>query len=319
MNMMVVDQQALSFAIQEGMRINTQVYEAKYPSYDYGRLMFVDTSGPEWSPGVITFTGDRRGAANWQSGYAKDIPLADVTRDMQQKQHFMAAIGYQFNIEEINVARLHNYQLENRRAMSARTAYEEFMYGIAIGNTAAANEKGLRGILNLTGVTAGNFPADGAGGGGGSTLWVNKTPAQIVRDINSLLTGIYTTTLGIELADTVIMPDTLLNYIAGTPYSDTTMETILSFVQRTNVYTIRTGRPLTILGERAAATAGAGSTTRVAAYRNAEDVVKLHLPMPFRFLPIYQDGPLNFTTPGIFRTGGVEALTPQAIRYGDGA
>lgn len=39
--------------------------------------------------------------------------------------------------------------------------------------------------------------------------------------------------------------------------------------------------------------------------------------MPHRFLPVYQDGPLNFTVPGIFRTGGVELLSTATMRYID--
>ena len=54
------------------------------------------------------------------------------------------------------------------------------------------------------------------------------------------------------------------------------------------------------------------------AYSNREDVVKLHLPMPHRFLPVYVDGPTSFEIPGIFRTAGVEVLRTGAFRYLDG-
>jgi hypothetical protein len=53
------------------------------------------------------------------------------------------------------------------------------------------------------------------------------------------------------------------------------------------------------------------------AYKNDGEYVKLHLPMPHRFLPVWQDGPLNYSVPGIFRTGGVELLTTVAMRYLD--
>ena len=98
----------------------------------------------------------------------------------------------------------------------------------------------------------------------------------------------------VELADTIYLPDEALNYIAATPYSATTMETILSFVMRTNLYTLTTGRPLTILSVRelstAATASGVAGTGRMVVYKNDENFVKLHLPMPHRFLPVYQDG-----------------------------
>lgn len=309
-------QQALAFVQNQAMVINRQVYETKYPSYDFARFVSVDTSSPEWSEGVLTYISDQTGAAKWQSGYAKDVPLADVNMSSTQHVFHMAAIGYQFNIEEIGKAQFQGIPLQNRRALAARKAYEQFMWRLTWGGSPDNIEKNIPGLLNAPGVAGGLFPADGTGG---SVLWTSKTPAQIVRDINSLLSGIWTNTLEIELADTLVMPSELYQYIAQTPYSDNTMETILSFIQRSNVYTIETGRPLNISATRAARSVGAGGTGRVLAYVNDPTVVKLHLPMPFRFLPVYQDGPLNFAVPGIFRTGGIEVLAPAAMRYGDGA
>jgi len=308
-------QQSFAFARNTAFTVNAQVYETKYPDYNYSEFVYVDTSSPEWSGGVITYISDMSGKANWQSGFAKDIPLADVSLGDTFKTFEMAAIGYQWNLEEVGKAQFMGIPLQNRKAMAARKAYEIFMYGVAMGSP-SATEKGYLGILNQSGVTAGSFAADGTGS---SALWVNKTPAQIVRDINSLLTGIYTSTLEIEMADTLILPTELLMYIAQTPYSTTTMDTILSFIQRTNVYTLRTGQPIKIVSSRVAKTAGSGGVGRVAAYKNDQSVIKLHLPMPFQFLPMYQDGPMNFVVPGIFRTGGIELLAPGAMRYGDGA
>ena len=47
----VVDAQTLSLLGTETLRINTRVYEARYPSWDFSRLVSVNTSGGEWSGG----------------------------------------------------------------------------------------------------------------------------------------------------------------------------------------------------------------------------------------------------------------------------
>lgn len=313
MNQNFIDaQQALGFAVNQSYVINQRVYETKYPDYDYARLVYVDTSSPEWAGGITTYISDGVGKADWQSGYAKDIPLADVNMSKAEHAFEMAAIGYQWNIEEIGKAQFLRIPLDARRAAAARKAYVQFMWNLTL---TGAPEKNYGGLVNYTGITTANVPADGTGA---SPLWTNKTPAQIVRDINLALTGIYMATNQVEMADTLLLPIEAVNYIAQTPYSATTMETILTFIQRTNVYTLETGRPLTIRGVRGLENAGAGGVGRMVAYKNAEEVVKLHLPMPHRFLPVYQDGPLNFVVPGIFRTGGVEILTPGAFRYLDG-
>lgn len=313
------DVQALAFVQGEAFRINQRVYETRYPDWDFGRLAYVNTQGPEWAPGVVTYTSNATGRADWQSGYAKDVPLADVSQDRSVREFSLAAIGYQYNIEEINSAIQVGGSLPDRRARAARLAYMKFMYDLVLtGDT----RKGLGGLINYPGVTATTAPADGTGS---ATAWVGadgvglKTPAQIVRDINLVLQGVYISTYETEMADTILLPVEAYNYIAGTPYSATTMETILSFIQRTNVYTQQTGRPLTIRTVRELGTGNtAGTGGRMVAYRNGEEYVQLHLPMQHRFLPVYQDGPMNFAVPGIFRTGGLEVLTEVAFRYLDG-
>ena len=48
------DQQSLAFAINQAYQVNQRVYETRYPDWDFGRLIYVDTSSPEWSPGILT-------------------------------------------------------------------------------------------------------------------------------------------------------------------------------------------------------------------------------------------------------------------------
>ena len=314
------DAQALSFVQGQAYRINQRVYEARYPDFDFGRLIFVNTEGPEWSPGVMTYTSDVSGQAQWQSAYAKDVPLADVSQGQSLRQHQLAAIGYQYNIGEVNgTMGFPGASLPDRRARAARMAYMQFMYDLTLVGDA---EKGLGGLIDYTGVPVVIAPADGTGS---ATFWVNasgvglKTPAQIVRDINIGLQGVNLATKRIALADTILLPQEALDYIAMTPYSATTMETILSFVMRTNLYTINTGRPLTIRAVTELSTGdAAGTAGRMVAYRNDPNEVQLHLPMPHRFLEVYRDGPMNFLVPGIFRTGGVEIMATEAFRYIDG-
>lgn len=313
------DAQALAFVQGQFYQVNQRVFEARYPSFDYGRLIYVETSGNPWAQGTITYTSDGTGRANWQSGYAKDVPLADVNQGQELQQNYMAAIGYQWNIEEVNNAiQFPGGTLPDRRARAARRAYEQFMYNLVISGSA---EKGTGGLINYTGVPNSTAPADGTNS---STFWVNsagvgeKTPALIVRDINIALQGVWLATSQAEMADTLLMPVEAYNYIAQTLLSPNGTETILSFVQRSNIYTQETGLPLTIRGLRDLSTAGAGGNGRLVAYRNDQDLLKLHLPMPLRFLGVYQDGPLNWTVPGIFRTGGVELLSTSVMRYVDG-
>lgn len=317
------DAQGLAFVQGQAYRINARVIEQPYPSWDFASLIYVETEGNPWAPGVLTYTSDQAGKAEFLSTYGKDMPFAEVSQDMQMKSFHLAGIGYQYNIGEVNTTlAIVGGTLPSRRAVSARGAYQRFMYETTI---TGQPEKGLTGLVNAAGVPAVLATADGTGA---SPLWVNaagvgiKTPAQIVRDINQALQGVSNATFGVVLANQLVIPDTALDYIAATPYSSTTMETILSFVQRTNLYTLKTGQPLkiTALREmRVQGTAGAGAGKgRLAAYYDSPEMVKLHLPMPHQFLNVYPDGWANFVIPGIFRTGGVEFLAPTTAYYLDG-
>lgn len=318
MNFLDAPQAALAFLTNQAYTINATVYETQYADLDFSRLVYVDTSAPEFTPGITTFLSSSVGQAAWYSGAAKDVAKADVQRDRSDTKIHMAAIGYGYNTEELGQAQLMGMNLDTGKANAARRAYTEFMWNVTLtGGTG----KGLLGLANQTAVTIGTAPADGTGS---VTTWFDsagnqtKTAAQIVRDLNGVLTGVFVNTQTIEMADTVLLPHDTYAYLAATPMSATNSETILTFLLRTNIYTMRTGRPLTIRGELGLSTLGTGSTRRMVAYANRQDVVKLHLPMPHRFFPVYQDGPFQFEVPGAFRTGGVEVLRTGAFRYLDG-
>jgi len=321
MNKLLNDAAALAFIQAQAFKINQSVYEARFPDWDFGRLVFVDTSGPAWSPGVLTYTSDLTGAAKWQSGYAKDIPLADVGQAMQTSSFHLAAIGYQYNIEEVNTVMQVGGTLPSRRARAAKLAYTKFMWDLAITGSA---EKGKNGLVNQSAVTPVAATADGTGS---ARHWISnagvvtKTATQIMRDINQGLTAINTGTNSLEFADTVLLPVEAFNLIASTPFNSLGSDTILSWLLKTNVYTLATGRPLTIRAVpflRTASTQTVVGGGRAVFYKNDENYVKLNLPMPHQFLPVYQDGPLNWQVPGIFRTGGIDLQTTATFYYLDG-
>lgn len=311
--------QVFSFATQASRIVNTRVYEIEYPEMDIASLVTVDTSLPEWVSGVDTLIGDKIAKAEWQSGSAKDIPLAEVNLNKVGLDFDMYAIGYQWNVEELGKAQFQGYPLTERKASSARFGSQVFMWdNLLIGSAV----KGWTGLVNSTYVTPIALPADGTDT---TSAWVlnngtgNKTAAQIVRDVNILLLGAPGPNRVIK--NTLLLPDAALDYMVATPYGVTSPNmSIMQYITANNEYTRRTGQQLVIrsLDElKNKATVGIAGGGRAVAYRNDPDMLKLWVPMPYRFLPIYQDGPLNFTVPGIARTGPLDIMRPNAISYGD--
>lgn len=311
-------QQALGFVTSQTSHIEAQVVEIKYPDIQYPALIPVDTSANEWAKSVTYFSTDKVGQAGWFHHYAKDIHIADSLRAKFEMGIEMADIGYRWSLEEIGQAMMiPGLNLSADRAGAARRAYEEFVDQIAlVGDT----DKNYFGITNYPGVSTsvasvhtGTVALPGTG-----TSWTIKSADEILADVNDALTGMYVDSLTVELADTLLLPVRAVALIATKRLNDLASMTVLQFLQQNNVYTFQTGRALTIRAVRGLETAGAGDTGRMVAYRRDPQVLKLHIPMTHRFLPVWQTGPLVFDVPGIFRLGGLEIRRPGAVRYVDG-
>jgi hypothetical protein len=312
MNLRDAQQQAFGFLVSQTSHIEPTVVAMRYPEIQYPQLIPVDTSANEWAKSVTYFSSDQFGRAEFFEHGADDVPRADVTREKHETTVRMAGIGYGYDLEELGQAMMiPGNNLTADRASAARRAYEEFVDDAALRGKAAANWFGLIDYPNITTVVV---DADGTGS---SSAWDDKTSDQVLRDINAALTGMYTATLTVELADTLLMPIAAMTSLATRRITDTNL-TIMAFLQQFNVYTMQTRQPLTLIGVRGLETAGTGGTGRMVAYRRDPDVLKLHLPMPHRFLPVWQRGPIRFDVPGIFRLGGLEIRRPKAVRYIDG-
>lgn len=299
-------QAALGFVISQTTHIERQVNEIVYPDIQYPGLVPVDTSASPWAKTVTYFSSDKYGKADWINGNADDVPRAGTELTKFETQIHTAGIGYGYGLEEISQAAMLGYNLDAEDAKAARRAYEEMVDRVALYGDSS---KGFSGLVNAPNVTAGSVT---------NGSWATATPDKILADVNNQLAGQAQGTLYTALADTLLLPLDSLNLLATRMVSDLSTETILSWLLRNNVYTAQTGQPLTIRGLRGLEKAGAGGTRRMVSYRRDPSVVKLHLPMPHRFLPVFQAGPMRWEIPGIFRLGGVDVRQPLQVRYADG-
>lgn len=315
-------QQALGFVTPQFYNVEQQVYETKYPSFDYPSLVPVVTEGNEWARGTTFYSSDIAGKAEFLNGQGFDMPYADVSRTQYTKGFELAGIGFEWNLEEINLAKMEGRPLSDEKARSARRIAEQFLWNIAMTGKAdgSVSEKGWTGLINDGSAAA----ADVAANGTGSTTWwlasgvLNKTADQILADINAGITGIHTGTGETEFADTVLMPTAIYQALASAPRSSTSDTTILDYLKAHNAYTAETGKPLLVRALRVLATADPGGDGRVVVYRRDPEALRFHLPMPHRFLPPFQKGSMTYEVAGIMRTGGLEVRLPKTISYLDG-
>lgn len=303
-------QQAMGFIVPQTLRINTAVEMLQYPSFDYSRLMYVNTDGDMWDIGSVFYSGDIAGAAQFLSGKGFDMPYADVSTAQHLQTNHFAGIGYEWSLQELQRSAKLGRNLSSEKAEAARKVAESFVYGIALrGNT----EKGLTGLVNDANVPSAQVANDGTGP---SRLWTAKDADLILRDVNEALNAPFNATKETQRANTLLLPSTKLQYLAEKRVGDTT-STILAFLKENNSYTLETGQPLTIIGSRELETAGTGGTARMVAYDNDRGVVQMHLPGPHEFLPPFQKSSMTWEVAGIMNVGGVEIRRPKGMAYRD--
>lgn len=301
-------QSVLGFVTSQTSIIEPTVYQTVYADIQYRGIVPVDTTGSEFATSVEYYSADQYGRADWINGNADDIPKAGTTRAKFQTPVYTAGIGYGFGWEEIGRARMLNINLQGDDAAAARRAAEEMVDRVVFQGDAS---KGFTGLFNAAGVT----PVSATNGD-----WLNgtTTPDEILADLNQGLMNVWNGTANTSMADTVLLPFSHYAYIATTPRSSTSDMTILEYWLRSNIYTLQTGRQITVRAIRGLETAGAGGVARAIYYRNDPNVLKLHMPMPHRFLPVWQSGPLRWDVPGVMRLGGLDVRLPRSVVLQDG-
>ena len=309
----------LAFLEEQAAHIEAGVYKTKYASIRYPTLVPIDTSAPDYTRTILHYVSDATGKPEFITGETTSIPLVDVSKRQITVTVELAAVGYHYSRRELAYAMATRQNLANDRAAAARRAAEEEIDSIVLYGDANKNWDGLFNQPSST-VTTTRAPQGAAAEAGDSDSgrsWLVKTPLEVLRDINSLVTGMYVETRQIELADTIIMSLDAFSYLANTPIGDNVDKTILQFIREANVFSAETGRPLMIRGIRGLETIEGANGHRLVAYKRDPQVLKLHLPQPFRFDEIYRSGPYTYLIPGSFALGGLEIRRPKAIRYLD--
>lgn len=296
-------QQTLGFVVSQTSIIEPQVYQTRYPDLNYAEWVQPDFSGNPFARTVTYYSADTFGKAGWINGNSDDVPRAGTERSQFETKIHMAGIGYGWGYDELGLAQMLGQNLQADDAMAARRAYEEFVYRVTLFGEAS---KGFNGLFNYPGITEVALPHTGA--------WGTLTGAQIVANLRALMMNIWTQTNTGAMADAIALPYDQYWIAASTTMANTD-ETALNFFLRTNPLTMETGRVPLVRGMRGLSTLGESGGGRIVAYRRAPEVAKLHIPMPLRFLPAYQSGPLRWDVPGVFRLGGVDVRLPKEMVY----
>ena len=285
-------QAALSFVVNQATYIEREVFNIPYPEIAYAQMIPVDTSAGEFAASVTFFTQDLIGKAKLLNSNADDFPLANLVRTKFEQSILDAGIGYEFSIAEIGQAQMMGRSLPTEGASAARLAYEQLVDAVAL-----AGDSGIEGLYATTGITSTAAAA----------AWSGATAAQILADVNGIISRIVAATGGIHWPNTLVLPLSQFSLIAGKQIDATNQTTILDFIKRSNAYTAKTGLPLDIFAD-------VRLTNKAVCYKRDPQVLKLHMPMPLRFMPPQLIN-LQVRVPGMFRFAPLSIRQPKAIQY----
>jgi hypothetical protein len=248
---------------------------------------------------------DKVGSAKVVSTNAKDLPRVDVFGKEYTKQMRHLGDSFAYNRQEVARASKAGFSLDRERAETAREVLLRKEDEIAALGSSA---DGLEGLCKHSAATASNAP----NGAAASPLWANKTPAEILADMNFLAKAVRDDTMGIHSADSMLMPEDSYTTIAQTPFSTTgfSSDTILSFFLKTNPF-IKNITPWFHLS-----TAGAATNRRLMVYKRDPRAVKQHLVDYVQLAPQAQG--LEEVINCYSKTGGVTLYLPKVVRYLDG-
>jgi hypothetical protein len=187
---------------------------------------------------------------------------------------------------------------------------------VYIGDTSL----GLTGLVNSDLVTNVNNVVAGAAGG---TTWATKTPDEILTDINTALTSVWTASAFAVMPGRILLPPTQYGSLATAKVSLAGNMSVLKYVQENNILTTSTGRKLEILPSKWCVGAGVsgtigtlGTVDRMVVYTKDKDRVRFPL-TPLQRTPIQYDSIYHKTT-YFGRLGAVEVVYPETIGYFDG-
>lgn len=261
----------------------------------------------EAGPGAESITYqqfNQVGIAKIISNYADDLPRADVAGKEFTAPVKSLATEYGWNLQEIRAAQMAGRPLPQRKANSARQANMTLENKIAwFGDV----DSGLQGFLSNPNVNTVVLPADGAGS---SKNFADKTPEQVIRDLNSMATAIHSVSKGVEFPDTLLLPIIQYNFIFTTPRATGSDKSIGAWFLENSPHITSVDWLNEIQGS------GSGGEDQMVAYRRNPDKLTMEVPQDFEQMPVQERG-LEFLVPVHQRFGGVLIYYPLSVAIAD--
>ncbi len=189
---------------------------------------------------------------------------------------------------------------------------------VYIGDTSL----GFTGLVNSDAQVV-NVANVAATGSGATTPWATKTPAEILADVNEVITSAWTQSGYAKMPNRLLVPPTQFGQISTQTVSTAGNTSILKYLMENNILSTSGKGKLEILPAKWTVGAGTGGTIgtangydRMVAYTKDKNLVRFPMTMlqrtPVQFVSMYH------LTTYYCRLGVVEFVYPETLAYRDG-
>ena len=297
------------FFARELEYVKSKSYDIEFPEMKAFAHIPISTEAGEGAQSITYAQFEETGFARVIESYADDLPRADIKGKEFTTPVKSIGVSYGYSVQEVRAAILVGRSLTQRQANAARRANDQKINRLAwFGD----NTYRILGLINNTNIPANFVPNDGTGA---TTEWVNKTPDQILRDLNQITNSILDVTKGVEMPNTVLLPVAQYTLIASTPRSSVSDTTILEYFIQNNPFVTTVDWVPELKG---AGPVVMGTATDIfIAYDKNPDKLTMEIPMPYTQYPPQERG-LEFIVPCESRYGGIIIYYPLSLTIGEG-
>ena len=288
-------------------------------SFTYPRDIVIESGGGwvDYVSAMAVSYGITGGAVDSPvtAGGANGIPTvqASVDKGVYKAHVFAAALRVMF--QDMQRSNYIGRSLDNLLQDGVRMAYDKHMdANVYVGLTTY----GTTGLVNNPNATETTAASNGATSP--STKWVDKTPEQILKDINDALAAGWAANEYDETAipNHILIPYEQYLYIMTTKVTDLATETIYDFLMKNNAAT-KAGGDLFIGATRWCKGAGTSSTDRMVVYNNDRRFVKMDELVPLnRIMSQPNVANVCYDTAYMANLSEVQVFYPTSISYVDG-
>jgi hypothetical protein len=291
-------------------QVDSAFYDVKYPDILWKENIPTASVKNDMAPGAMNHvyrSRDIKGMGQFMNGDSKNIPRVGQSIGQISVPVLDAAVGcpitdmeaerYQYGF---NASLPQDVGEVMRRATDLHIE-RIFFFGDALS--------GFESYLDYTGVT--KIPGN---------AWTGTDPRAWVNSINDAITSVYTTTKTVHLPNTVKMPPNLFSmlsqaYVIGTSATGVAVPAF-EFLQKSNLYTMITGKPLTIKPLRYLEGAGVAGADRIIIQEEMPENLLMPFPIPYQ---LAQPVPIAFGVEMFarYKFGSINFRYPMSIAYLD--